>query len=488
MGRINFDFLSSDKPSRPSGEASVRASVTTDPDLRSSDRAARRTSDAASSARASWLSASRPSSRLEQAPSPRPVYEATPETAGADWPEVIASLRSKLEGSARTAAEEISRAGAQLPGLARTLLESARAGVQQVRLRSEQAGRSTEQVRPAGPAEAQRARTTGAHRRTGNAIARRRRGLSRWQGLAVLSSLALAVGLTGLRAASKEDVIPAMPAMPPTFTEAAQEFSLPQTARKSIPGMTSRSYVVVDAATKEILVAKDADQARSIASLTKLMSSMVYLDLAPDLNEVIEIKAEDRKGARPAHTRLQKGWKLTSNDLLHAALIASENPAVEALARSTGLTKAEFVGMMNRKAQELGMTSSIFFDVSGLDSGNMASALDVARMVDAAGKYPLIHQIDNMAGYEATVLNTGRKLAYVNSNRLARYGSFEVVAGKTGYISDAGYCLTLSIRQGGRELLMAFLNSHSKAARFADATKAAAWVAENAPTAVASNP
>lgn len=487
MGRINFDFLSSDKPSRSSEEVKSRTSVTTDPALRPAVRGERRTNDPSPSTGARWLSSSQPAGSAERVSPTRPVYETTPETAGADWPEVIASLRSKLEGSARTAAEELTRAGARVPGLARTLLESARAGIQQVQQASSER-RSARNARALRTAGEQQTRATGEQRRAVNTPARRRRGLSRWQGLAVLSSLALAVGLTGLRAASKEEVPPAMPAMPPTFTEAAQEFSTPQTAKRSIPGMTSRSYVVVDAATKEILVAKDADQARSIASLTKLMSSMVYLDLAPDLNEVIEIKAEDRKGARPAHTRLQKGWKLTSNDLLHAALIASENPAVEALARSTGLTKAEFVGMMNRKAQELGMTSSIFFDVSGLDSGNMASAVDVARMVDAAGKYPLIHEIDNMAGYEATVLNSGRKLAYVNSNRLARYGSFEVVAGKTGYISDAGYCLTLSIRQGGRELLMAFLNSHSKAARFADATRAAAWVAEYAPTAVASNP
>ncbi|MFM7203378.1 MAG: D-alanyl-D-alanine carboxypeptidase family protein [Myxococcota bacterium] len=264
------------------------------------------------------------------------------------------------------------------------------------------------------------------------------------------------------------------------------EFSEP-THKKGTPLMTSRSYVVIDAATHETLMARDAETPRSIASLSKLMSMMVYLDMAPDLNEIVEILPEDRRGARPAHTRLQAGWKLTVRDLLQAGLLASENPAVEALARSTGLSRAEFVGMMNRKAQDLGMSHSIFFDASGLDANNTSTANDVARMVAAAARYPLIHQIDQMPGFDATVLNSGRKLAYVNSNRLARYGVLDVVAGKTGYISDAGYCLTLSVRTAGRELLMVFLNAPSKAARFQDAARAAEWVSSNA-VALASNP
>lgn len=262
------------------------------------------------------------------------------------------------------------------------------------------------------------------------------------------------------------------------------DFSEPLTT-KGGPLLTSRSFAVIDAATHETLVARDADSPRPIASLTKLMSVMVYLDMAPDLTEVVEMQAEDRRGARPAHTRLQAGWKLTAYDLVHAALIASENPAVEALARSTGLTRAEFVSMMNRKAQSIGMQHSIFFDCSGLDANNAATANDVARMLDAAGKYPLIHQVATLSDYEATVLNTSKKLHYVNSNRLARYGNLDVIAGKTGYISDAGFCLTLSARVGGRELLMVFLNAPSKAARFADAARAASWVEEHASLAVA---
>lgn len=477
MGRMNFDFLSSGKP-RSEHVQGPRSGSEAQP---SSARAGIR-SDVSAHVRGRESGSYRNADRSvfgRAVVEPERDQEET--SAAGAWQDVVSELRLKLEATAKTAASEFSVVRERVPEWTRMAMVSLQTGVEQVRDRRRAAVKSKAQADEAavrGVERSKRARQGG----------RRRLSVSRWQGLAVISSLALAVGLTGLRAASKEDTLAVVPALPPTFTEAAQEFVAPQSGKRVIPGMTSRSYVVVDAATKEILVAKDADQSRSIASLTKLMSSMVYLDLAPDLNEVIEIKPEDRKGARPSHTRLQKGWKLTANDLLHAALIASENPAVEALARSTGLTRAEFVGMMNRKAQELGMTSSIFFDVSGLDSGNMASATDVARMVDAAGKYPLIHEIATLSGYDATVLNSGRKLAYVNSNRLARYGSFEVVAGKTGYISDAGYCLTLSIRQGGRELLMAFLNTHSKTARFADATRAAAWVAENAPTAVASNP
>lgn len=305
----------------------------------------------------------------------------------------------------------------------------------------------------------------------------------KWGGGALLAAATVSAGMVGIRSQLQaEEPLPIVALQKVEVSE----FSAPLT-RKGGPEVTSRSYVVIDAATRETLVARDADTPRSIASLTKLMSLMVYLDMAPDLTEVVEVMPEDRRGARPAHTRLQSGWKLTAHDLVHAALIASENPAVEALARSTGLTRAEFVGMMNRKAQELGMTHSIFFDVSGLDSNNTATAYDVARMLDAASKYPLIHQISTMTDYEATVLSSGRALHYVNSNRLARYGQLDVVAGKTGYISDAGYCLTLSAKTAGRELLMVFLNAPSKASRFADAARAAAWVQENAAVAVASN-
>jgi D-alanyl-D-alanine endopeptidase (penicillin-binding protein 7) len=207
------------------------------------------------------------------------------------------------------------------------------------------------------------------------------------------------------------------------------------------------------------------------------MSAMVYLDMNPDLTEVIEIAREDRKGARPAHTRLQRGWKLSADDLLHAALIASENPAIEALVRSTGLTRPEFTGLMNRKAQQLGMSHSIFFDASGLDANNTASARDVAKMLEAASKYPLIARITTMTDYEATVLNNNRKLHYVNSNRLARSSSWEVVTGKTGYISEAGYCLAVNAKTASdRKLLMVFLGAPARLSRFGDAARAVSWV------------
>lgn len=249
-------------------------------------------------------------------------------------------------------------------------------------------------------------------------------------------------------------------------------------ARRARPALSSRSFVVIDQATSETLLSRDADEPRSIASISKLMSAMVYLDMKPDLDEVVEVSAADRKGARPAHTRLQKGWKLTARDLLHAALIASENPAVEALARSTGLTRPEFVGLMNRKAQQLGMTHSIFFDASGLDANNTASARDVAKMLEAASQYPLIAQITTMPDYEATVLNrAGRKLHYVNSDRLARSSSYEVITGKTGYISDAGYCLAVNTQiDGNRKLLMVFLGAPARLSRFGDAARAITWV------------
>ena len=133
--------------------------------------------------------------------------------------------------------------------------------------------------------------------------------------------------------------------------------------------------------------------------------------------------------------------------------------------------------MMNRKAQELGMTHSIFFDSSGLDANNTASPRDVAKMLAAAAKYPLIAEISTTTDYEAQVVGSSRRIHYWNSNRLARSDAWTVITGKTGYISDAGYCLAVNTKTSSdRELLMVFLGAPGKGLRFGDAAKANAWV------------
>ncbi len=308
-------------------------------------------------------------------------------------------------------------------------------------------------------------------------IARRRwNDVWKWRGLAVGLGMTMMAGAVGVRPAvraQEQERVANIPTAP---------------NHRPRPSLTSRSYVVIDRASNETLLARDEDEPRSIASLTKLMSVMVYMDMEPDLTEVIEITKEDRKGARPAATRLQRGYQLMAEDLVFAALVSSENPAVEALARSTGLTRPEFVGMMNRKAQELGMAHSIFFDASGLDANNTSTPRDVARMLEAASSYPLIQKATTTTDYQASVGNKGKKIHYYNSNRLARSSSWDVVAGKTGYISDAGYCLAVAARaEDNRELLMVFLGAPARGSRFGDAARAMDWIAAETPDTVVSN-
>jgi len=210
------------------------------------------------------------------------------------------------------------------------------------------------------------------------------------------------------------------------------------------------------------------------------MSAMVYLDMDPDLDEDITVTAADRRGARPAPSRLYKGWTFTARDLLYAGLMASENPAIEALARSTGLTRPEFVGMMNRKAQSLGMTHTIFFDATGLDAANTASPLDVVTMLEAASRYPLIATITTTKEYRIKEVKTGRWIQLANTDRLLGSERWKVIAGKTGYISEAGYCLALNAHPETEDpFLMVFLGAPGRLTRFGDAVRVLKWVSED---------
>ena len=240
--------------------------------------------------------------------------------------------------------------------------------------------------------------------------------------------------------------------------------------------LRSGSVVAIDAKTGHELYARDADEVRPIASLSKLMSAMVYLDTHPDLDRVVEVQKEDRLGARPATSRMYAGYKFAARDLLAAGLIASDNTAMETIIRASGLERDEFVIRMNEKAQLLGMDQSTFYDPSGLDERNVSTARGVSKMLKAAMEYPLIADLTTRTEYTAHA-ESGRSIHYVNSNRMARSGRWDVLGGKTGYITDAGFCLTLKLRlSDGRVVDMAFLGAPEKLSRFGDAARLASWL------------
>ena len=243
--------------------------------------------------------------------------------------------------------------------------------------------------------------------------------------------------------------------------------------------LRSAAALVQDADTGEILYDKNASTVTPIASITKLMTAMVVLDAGVDLNQAVTISTEDMDALRGTHSRLKPGASLSRDELLRLALMSSENRAAAALARTTYPEGIEaFLRAMNRKAQILGMHDTHFDDATGLSSGNVASAEDLAKMVRAAHRYELIRNYTTTTGHEVEV--AGRQLAYHNTNRLVANESWNIGLSKTGFTSDAGRCLVLQAEVVGRQVIIVLLDSWGKLTRIGDANRIKRWLEANA--------
>jgi D-alanyl-D-alanine endopeptidase (penicillin-binding protein 7) len=229
---------------------------------------------------------------------------------------------------------------------------------------------------------------------------------------------------------------------------------------------------VVDADTSQLLYAKNEDKITPIASITKLMTAMVTLDAQLPLREALVIGDEDVDHLRASRSFLNVGTQLSREDMLHLALMASENRAAACLSRYYPGGRPAFVGAMNRKAHELGMEGSRFSDSSGLGSENVSTALDLVKLVKAAAHYPLIRQFSTDANYEVHIGKRGnRLLRYVNTNRLVGRTGWDIELQKTGYTSESGRCLVMAANVDSRNLIMVFLDSVGTLTRFADASR-----------------
>ena len=239
-------------------------------------------------------------------------------------------------------------------------------------------------------------------------------------------------------------------------------------------GLRSSVALVVDQNNWTTLYEKNASTPLPIASITKLMTAMVVLDARQDLNEYITITDED--AAHYRSSRLTAGTTLPRRDVMLLALMSSENRAAYALGRTYPGGISAFVQAMNAKAMMLGMSSATFVDPSGLSSSNRASAMDLAKMVNAATQYKTIRELStNDSAYVYTA--NGRYNKYVNSNRLiSRNMGWDIGLQKTGTLSAAGKCLVLQTRINGTPKIMVFLDSSSADSRVADAVKLKGWV------------
>ncbi len=240
------------------------------------------------------------------------------------------------------------------------------------------------------------------------------------------------------------------------------------------PALKSQAALVVDQQSGEILLGKNMESKLPIASLTKLMTAIVTLDAELDPDELVTISKADVDRLRGSHSRLQVGTTLTRDELLHLALMASENRAASAITSSYPGGKDSCVLAMNLKAQLLGMTGTRFEDGTGLSGRNVSTAQDLAKLVQAAHAYPKIRDYTTSTSYQVKI---GRRaMRFGNTNNLTRSSRWDIGLSKTGYIAEAGRCLVMQVTLAERSIIIVLLDSWGKYTRVGDATRIRQWL------------
>ena len=258
----------------------------------------------------------------------------------------------------------------------------------------------------------------------------------------------------------------------------ADEFDRMQAQHPGEIFLRSNSVLVQDATSGETLFEKNAGAVLPIASITKLMTAIVVLDRGLDLESRVVIGEDDMDFLKGTRSRLRPGATLTRDELLLLALMASENRAAAALARTYPGGTPAFVAAMNDKAKALGMLNSHFEDSTGLNSGNVASAPDLAKLVKAAHEYPMIRQYSTRDEAQVTVF--GHMLQYRNTNGLVRGHTWDIGLSKTGFINEAGRCLVMRVRLASKDLVVVLLDSWGKNSRIGDAQRIKKWLESSA--------
>jgi len=246
-------------------------------------------------------------------------------------------------------------------------------------------------------------------------------------------------------------------------------------SRTTSPRLGSAIALIYDQQTHRPLYAKNIDNVVPIASITKLMTAMVILDAHLPLDEPITISAQDRDRYKGTRSRMRSGMTLTRGELLKLALMASENTAAAALARTYPGGTQVMLAMMNAKARELGMDATRFDDPTGLHSSNVSTAQDLVRMVMAAQGYEDIQRCTTSHSHIVKV-SSHRTLSFHNTNPLVRNASWDIGLSKTGYISEAGRCLVMQAKISNRPVVIVLLDSWGKQTRVGDANRIKRWM------------
>jgi D-alanyl-D-alanine endopeptidase (penicillin-binding protein 7) len=240
------------------------------------------------------------------------------------------------------------------------------------------------------------------------------------------------------------------------------------------PKLKSMSVLILDQEHASVLYSRNADVAAPIASITKLMTALVVLDAKQSLSEPLQITADDRDLPKASFSRLAVGTTLTRGDLMHLALMASENRAAHALGANYPGGMSAMVTAMNAKAVSLGMKNAHFVDPTGLSSLNVASPEDLARLVMAASKNPTIREFSTDPSY--TVRVHRHLVEFHNTDNLVKNPDWNIIVQKTGFINEAGKCLVMNAVIDNRSVIIVLLDSFGRYTRVADAKRIKTWM------------
>ena len=240
--------------------------------------------------------------------------------------------------------------------------------------------------------------------------------------------------------------------------------------------LKSSVALVLDSDTNEVLFSKNPEAVLPIASLTKLMTALVVTEAKLPLDEILTVADEDVDTEKNSSSRLRVGTSLSRREMLHLALMSSENRAAHSLGRAYPGGLEAFVAAMNAKARELGMKDTHYVEPTGLSSRNQSSARDLATLVKAAEEHAIIREFSTSPEYQVELGN--RPAQFRTTNALVKSPSWDIVLQKTGYITEAGRCLVMQARMAGRKLIMVFLDSAGKYSRIGDAERVRRWVAD----------
>ncbi len=240
--------------------------------------------------------------------------------------------------------------------------------------------------------------------------------------------------------------------------------------------LKSSVALVLDSETNEVLFSKNSEAVLPIASLTKLMTAVIVTEAKLPLGELLSVSQDDVDTEKGSHSRLKVGTQLSRQEMLHLALMSSENRAAHALGRAYPGGLEAFVAAMNSKAHALGMNDTHYAEPTGLSSKNQSSARDLAALVKAAHEHQIIRELSTSPEFLVEVGN--RPMQFRNTNGLVRNPEWEIGLQKTGYITEAGRCLVMQAKLAGRQLIMVFLDSAGKYSRIGDAERVRRWINE----------